>query len=118
MMKQILESSYDAISILICIRVVSQCIRIMQKRCIPALDNFLNGMHIMMWPRFQAIVDTHIESVRRIDASKLISPNDAHPHFIFRRYAEFASSVLTLNQGYDEMLLNNRFGWIFFLGFS
>ena len=113
MIKQVLDASYDAISILICIRVVSQCIRIMQKRCIPALDNFLNGMLINMWPRFQAIVDMHIESVRRIDAAKLISPNDSHPHFIFRRYAEFASSVLTLNQGYDEMLLMNRY--VFFV---
>ncbi|KAJ3300194.1 Vacuolar protein sorting-associated protein 52 [Borealophlyctis nickersoniae] len=105
--KQHVDNSFDAVGILLCIRLNSQNIRIMQKRRIPCLENFTNAINMLLWPRFQAIMDMHIESLKKAVASKLISSKDVHPHYVTRRYAELAASILTLNQGYDDALLNN-----------
>jgi hypothetical protein len=103
------ETSFDAISLLICIRVISQSLEVLQKRNIPALDTFLNEINLLLWPRFQTVIDMHIESVKKVPTFKPgEKERDTHPHFIMRRYAEFAVSILVLNQGYDDMLLVNR----------
>ncbi|KAI8615484.1 Sac2 family-domain-containing protein [Chytriomyces sp. MP71] len=104
-LKQYIDNSYDAVGILLCIRLNSFHLRIMQKRRIPCLENFMNLLNILLWPRFQAIIDLHIESLRKI--GKVSTHKDAHPHFITRRYAEFAASVLALNDGFDDALLVN-----------
>ncbi|KAJ3309539.1 hypothetical protein HDU76_003578, partial [Blyttiomyces sp. JEL0837] len=102
--KSYVDNSFDAVGILLCIRLNSFHLRIMQKRRIPCLENFMNYLNILLWPRFQAIIDLHIDSLRKASTAKL---RDAHPHFITRRYAEFAVSILTLNEGFDDALLAN-----------
>lgn len=74
----------------------------MQRRRIAGLDTFLNTMNMMLWPRFQAIIDMHIGSLKNATLLKVFPVKDLHPHYIVRRYAEFAASILALNQGYDD----------------
>ncbi|KAJ3124817.1 hypothetical protein HK098_000857 [Nowakowskiella sp. JEL0407] len=97
------ESSYDAVGILLCIRLNTQHLMIMQKRRIPCLDNFLNATNMLLWPRFQAIIDTHVDSLKKAVSSKLLPNKEVHPHYVW--YAEFAASILTLNHGFDDALL-------------
>ena len=52
----------------------------------------------------------HIDSMKKADPKKLITSKDPVPHIITRRYAEFSASILTLNQGYEDALLSNR--WV------
>ncbi|KAJ3105839.1 hypothetical protein HDU97_007483 [Phlyctochytrium planicorne] len=105
--KQYVETSYDAVGILICIRLNSHNVRIMQKRRIPSLESFMNAINMLLWPRFQSIIDLHIESLKKVNTSKVSANKDAHPHYITRRYAEFAASILTLNEGFEDALLTN-----------
>ncbi|KAJ8328797.1 Vacuolar protein sorting-associated protein 52 [Batrachochytrium dendrobatidis] len=102
-----IDNTFDAVGILICIRINSQNIRIMQKRRIPCLETFLNLINILLWPRFQAIIDMHIDSLRRAAVNRLLVTKEVHPHYIMRRYVEFSAAILTLNQGYDDALLTN-----------
>ncbi|KAJ3070045.1 hypothetical protein HDU98_006918 [Podochytrium sp. JEL0797] len=104
-LQKYIDNSYDAVGVLLCIRLNSFHLRVMQKRRIPCLENFMNLLNILLWPRFQAIIDLHIESLRKI--GKVTVNKDCHPHFIMRRYAEFAASVLALNDGFDDALLVN-----------
>ncbi|KAH9248799.1 hypothetical protein BASA81_013545 [Batrachochytrium salamandrivorans] len=105
--KSQIDNTYDAVGILICIRLNNQNIRIMQKRRIPCLETFLNVLNIIFWPRFQAIIDMHIDSLRKAAAGRMLATKDVHPHYIMRRYAEFSAAILTLNQGYDDAILVN-----------
>lgn len=106
--KQSIEQSFDAVGLLLCIRINSQNQMIMQKRKIPCFDNYINGINLLLWPRFQTVMDMHIESLKRQNASKLITLKDlTNPHYIIRRYAEFCVSIISLNQGYDDELLTN-----------
>lgn len=85
-MKNYAENSYDAVGILLCIRVNLQHQLIMQKRRIPCLDYFLNAINLLLWPRFQAIMDLHINSVRKAVASGasnfFTNSVDIHPHYV------------------------------------
>jgi len=105
--RQLVESNFDAVGILLCIRVNAHNLMTMQKRRIPCFDSYLNGLNLMLWPRFQAIIDLHIDSLRKASLPKILVSKDTHPHYITRRYAEFSASILTLNNGYNDALLTN-----------
>lgn len=64
---------------------------------------------MLLWPRFQHIMTLHTESLKRMAASKSVisGVKDIHPHYVTRRYAEFAASLLVLNEGYDDAILTN-----------
>ncbi|KAI8893007.1 Sac2 family-domain-containing protein [Globomyces pollinis-pini] len=105
--RQHVDTTFDAIGLLMCIRINNQNIRMLQKRRLPCLDNFLNLINIVLWPKYQSIVGLHIDSLKKADPRKLITIKEPQPHYVVRRYAEFSASVLTLNQGYEDALLIN-----------
>lgn len=107
LIKQFIDNTFDAIGILLCIRLNSQNLRIMQKRRIPCLDNFLNATNMMLWPKFQQVMDLHIDSLRQAVPSRLLQQKDVRPHYITRRYYEISVSLLFLNQGYEDASLTS-----------
>ncbi|KAJ2901188.1 Vacuolar protein sorting-associated protein 52 [Coemansia aciculifera] len=100
-LKAYLETTYDALGVLLCVRIMSQLTSELQRRQVPVLDSYVNSMNMLLWPRFQAILDGHIESAKRLASYKSKSKIDTQPPAIVRRYAELASSLLRLNQGYN-----------------
>ncbi|KAJ2160796.1 Vacuolar protein sorting-associated protein 52 [Coemansia sp. RSA 552] len=97
-----LETTYDALGVLLCIRVTEQMAAELQRRSIPALDSYINSLNMMLWPRFQAILDGHIESVKRLASHRARSKLDTtQPPVTVRRYAELAASLLRLNAGHN-----------------
>lgn len=102
------EASFDCVGILLCLRVNTQHQLIMQKRRIPALDQFLNSITLLLWPRFQSIIDMHVESVRKHTSGGFFSSVDVQPHFIVKRFAELSLTILTLNEGYNDQMLDTR----------
>ncbi|KAJ1964007.1 Vacuolar protein sorting-associated protein 52 [Dipsacomyces acuminosporus] len=106
-LKHYLETAYDALGVLVCIRIMTQLASELQRRRIPVLDSYVNSMNMHLWPRFQAIMDSHIESVKRVTLSyKSRSKFDTQPPAIARRYAELASSMLRLNAGYNTHVVS------------
>lgn len=76
----------------------------LQRRRVPTMDNYLNATNMLLWPRYQHIMDMHVDSIKKMANTKSIlsAVKDIHPHYVTRRYAEFATSVLILNDGYDD----------------
>lgn len=91
-----LFTCYDAIGLLIMIRLTYAQRMVMEKRRIPCLDAYFDRVALLLWPRFKSVFDLNLMSVKNAKAKKL-SPIDLHPHFVIRRYAEFASSILSLS---------------------
>src|SRR3954471_16211448 len=89
--KNIVDASYDAIGILLCIRINMQLALELQRRRVPTLENYTNATNMLLWPRFQNIMDLHVESVKKMQHSRNIiaAVKDVHPHYVTRRYAEF-----------------------------
>ncbi|KAJ2633660.1 Vacuolar protein sorting-associated protein 52 [Coemansia sp. RSA 1290] len=100
-LKSYLETTHDALGVLLCIRIMAQLASELQRRQVPALDSYINSMNMLLWPRFQAILDGHIESVKRLSSSRTKAKIDTQPPATVRRYAELATSLLRLNASYN-----------------
>ncbi|ONK79781.1 uncharacterized protein A4U43_C01F10010 [Asparagus officinalis] len=92
----VLPNNYDAIGIMLMIRIIHQHQLIMFKRRIPCLDSYLDKVNISLWPRFKMVFDMHLNSLRNADV-KTLWESDVHPHYVMRRYAEFTASLVHLN---------------------
>ncbi|KAK3013965.1 hypothetical protein RJ639_008511 [Escallonia herrerae] len=74
---------------------------IMSRRRIPCLDAYLDKVNISLWPRFKMVFDMHLNSLRNANVRTLWE-DDVHPHYVMRRYAEFAASLIHLNVEYGD----------------
>ncbi|KAL3668681.1 hypothetical protein V7S43_005977 [Phytophthora oleae] len=95
-MENYLFTCYDSIGLLLMIRLTYAQRLVMEKRRIPCLDAYFDRVALLLWPRFKAVFDLNLMSVKNAKMKKL-GPIDLHPHFVIRRYAEFASSILSLS---------------------
>ncbi|KAJ1994889.1 Vacuolar protein sorting-associated protein 52 [Coemansia spiralis] len=100
-LKAYLENTHDALGVLLCIRIVSQIAAELQRRLVPVLESYVNLSNMQLWPRFQAILDSHIESIKRLASYRAKAKIDTQPPATVRRYAELAASLLRLNHGYN-----------------
>ncbi|GAB9463606.1 Vacuolar protein sorting-associated protein [Globisporangium polare] len=91
-----LFTCYDAVGLLLMIRITYAQRLVMEKRRIPVLDSYFDRVTLLLWPRFKAVFDLNLLSVKNAKVKKL-GAIDLHPHYVIRRYAEFAASVLSLS---------------------
>ncbi|KAK4512283.1 DNA repair protein rad52 [Mucor velutinosus] len=106
--KAYVENCYDAVGLLLCIRINTQLALELQRRRVPALEGYTNATNMLIWPRFQYVMSLHVESLKKMFNSRSVmsAVKDIHPHYITRRYSEFAASLLVLNDGYDDAILS------------
>lgn len=97
----ILPNCFDAIGLMLMIRIIHQHQLIMSRRRIPCLDSYLDKVNISLWPRFKMSFDMHLNSLRNANI-KTLWEDDAHPHYVMRRYAEFTASLIHLNVEYGD----------------
>jgi hypothetical protein len=116
--RQLVEQSADALGVLTCVRLNQHFAFELQRRKIPAGEGYINGTNMLLWPRFQRIIDIHCESVRKLTASlsgkpagsalSLTSSSSATqstaPHPLTQRFANFLHGILSLSSeaGDDE----------------
>lgn len=97
-----LLTCFDAVGLLLMIKVTHYQRMVMQRRRIPVLDPFFDRVSMLLWPRFQFVVDANLKSIKNAVPRKL-GPVDTSPHYVSRRYAEFVSSILTLQGGTESL---------------
>jgi hypothetical protein len=77
---------------------------VMSRRRVPCLDSYFDKVNLLVWPRFKAIFDMHLASVKTANVRALWE-DDVHAHYVTRRYAEFASAMVQLNtEGGDQQV--------------
>lgn len=90
-----LLNCYDAIGLLLMIRIMHSMRMIMQRRRIPVLDSFFDRISMLLWPRLKAVLEANVKSLKTAQVKKLGSV-DLTPHYVCRRYAELVSSIFVL----------------------
>ncbi|VEU36437.1 unnamed protein product [Pseudo-nitzschia multistriata] len=90
---------YDALSILLMIKVTHQFRRSAQSRTIHSLDAFFDQITHLLWPRLKTVMELHLRSIKQATPLSLghVPPN-LHAHYVSRRFAEFTCSVLVILQ--------------------
>lgn len=114
--KSLIAESYDALGMLICIRLNQHFAFELQRRRVPAVESYVNATNMLLWPRLQVVMDRHCESVRQLtnalpakkptrapaaaDAARM----SAAPHVATQRFAQLLQGCLTLSTdaGDDE----------------
>jgi vacuolar protein sorting-associated protein 52 len=123
MTKQLTENSFDALGILACVRLNQHFAFELQRRKVPAVESYVNSTNMLLWPRFQIVMDSHCESIRKATTSLTGKPagsalsltNSASasqstaPHPLTQRYANFVQGILALSAeaGDDEPVSNS-----------
>ncbi|KAK9247101.1 Sac2 family-domain-containing protein [Lipomyces tetrasporus] len=57
---------YDAFGILLCIRITQLLTFELQRRKVPVMESYCNRLNMILWPRFQQIMDAHSDNLRRL----------------------------------------------------
>lgn len=118
--KHLVENTFDCLGILICVRLNQHFAFELQRRKIPVAESYINYTNILLWPRFQQVMDQHCESLRKVSttgnrgaaaAFSLVGGNDnskasVAPHAITQRFGQFLHGILSLSKdaGDDEPL--------------
>ncbi|CAL8292955.1 unnamed protein product [Merluccius merluccius] len=100
-MASYVSDCFDSIAVFLCIHVILRFSAITSKRNIPALDKYWEAVLELLWPRFELILEMNIHSIRNTDPHKL-GVLDTRPHYITRRYAEFSSAIVSINQTFPN----------------
>lgn len=109
--KQLVDTSYDCLGLLLCVRIAQHLAFELQRRKIAVADGWVNGTNMLLWPRFQVGMDMHVDSVKRSTAGlssgaratlSLTSTKDngkgsTAPHSLTQRFGQFLQSILALN---------------------
>lgn len=121
--RHLVEQTNDALGILLCVRLNQQFAFQLQRRKVPAVEGYINATNMLLWPRFQMVIDTHCDSLRKATialpsrpgaASALLNSSAAAaqstaPHPLTQRFANFMAGILTLSSeaGDDEPVANS-----------
>ncbi|GKY92219.1 hypothetical protein MPSEU_000193100 [Mayamaea pseudoterrestris] len=92
-----LFACYDALCLLLMIKVTHAFKRQMRLRKIHSLDSFFDQITRLLWPRLKTVMDQNLKSLQAATPAQLGAVEDSwHPNFVSRRMAEFCCSVLTI----------------------
>ena len=122
--KDLVESTFDSLGILLCVRLNQHSAFELQRRKCPVGENYINGTNIILWPRFQQVMDVHTESIRHLASNLSTTPSAAYkltfggvgssssdasrqstaPHHLTQRFGQFLHGILTISReaGDDE----------------
>ena len=94
-----LFTCYDALCLLLMIKVSHYYRRLTRNRKIHSLDSFFDHCSGLLWPRLKIVMEQHLRSLKQATAAKL-GGVDLQQHYVSRRFAEFCCSIL--------LILHNR----------
>jgi len=111
--KTLVFETVDCLGLLLCLRLNQHFAFELQRRKVPAVDGYINGTSMLLWPRFQVIMDQHCESIRKVASSLSVHPpsskaeqakQSAAPHFLTQRFGQLLEGILALSTeaGDDE----------------
>ncbi|PBP26165.1 Vps52/Sac2 family protein [Diplocarpon rosae] len=110
--KSLINETFDCLGLLLCVRLNQHFAFELQRRKIPAVDGYINGTSMLLWPRFQVVMDQHCESVRAVTiglstrkpSASEQAKQSAAPHFMTQRFGQFVAGILSMSTeaGDDE----------------
>lgn len=109
--KQLISSTYDIFGVLICVRIAHRLQLESQKKHIPVIEEYLDSQLILLWPKFQRLIDFQCENLSKV----MITTNVANipgaekdplitPHELTVQFSTFFSSMLLLSANCNESI--------------
>ncbi|KAI1172718.1 Vps52-domain-containing protein [Nemania sp. FL0916] len=115
--KTLVSGTYDAIGLLLSIRLNQHFQFELQRRKIPAADSYINGTAMLLWPRLQFVMNAHCESVRALVTALPTRPPpkaeqaklSTAPHVVTQRFGQLLHGILSMSTeaGDDEPVVTS-----------
>ncbi|CAJ2514247.1 Uu.00g023660.m01.CDS01 [Anthostomella pinea] len=115
--KALATDTYDAIGLLLSVRLNQHFQFELQRRKVPAADGYINGTAMLLWPRLQYVMNAHCESVRalttalpnRLPSKAEQAKLSAAPHVATQRFGQLVHGILSLSTdaGDDEPVVTS-----------
>ncbi|KAH7371387.1 Sac2 family-domain-containing protein [Pyrenochaeta sp. MPI-SDFR-AT-0127] len=67
--KSLVESTTDTLGILLCVRLNQHFAFELQRRKVPTVEGYINATNMLLWPRFQQVLDMHCTSLQKLTSS-------------------------------------------------
>jgi hypothetical protein len=67
--KSLVEATTDTLGILLCVRLNQHFAFELQRRKVPTVEGYINATNMLLWPRFQQVLDMHCTSLQKITTS-------------------------------------------------
>ncbi|KAK3390474.1 Sac2 family-domain-containing protein [Podospora didyma] len=108
--KQLVGDTFDALGLMLCVRLNQHFIFELQRRRVPAMDGYINGTAMVLWPRLQIVMDAHCESVKaltsalpgRAGSSASAKAASATPHVVTQRFGQLLHGILALSTEFGD----------------
>ncbi|KAI0132771.1 Vps52/Sac2 family protein [Xylariales sp. AK1849] len=116
--KTLVSETYDALGLLLSVRLNQHFQFSLQRRKVPAADSYINGTAMLLWPRLQVVMDAHYDSVRSLTSSlpsrgptakSEQAKLSAAPHVATQRFGQLVHGILALSTeaGDDEPVVSS-----------
>lgn len=114
--KQLVETSTDTLGVLLCVRLTQHLAFELQRRKVPTVEGYVNATNMLLWPRYQQILDLHCSSLQKLTNSlpnrpsagaallSSLAANSTAPTPLTQKFANLLQGILTLSSeaGDDE----------------
>ncbi|KAF1850741.1 Sac2 family protein [Cucurbitaria berberidis CBS 394.84] len=67
--KSLVETTTDTLGILLCVRLNQHFAFELQRRKVPTVEGYINATNMLLWPRFQQVLDMHCTSLQKLTSS-------------------------------------------------
>ncbi|KAI1348710.1 Vps52-domain-containing protein [Xylaria sp. FL0043] len=115
--KSLVSETYDAIGLLLSIRLNQHFQFELQRRKIPAAEGYINGTAMLLWPRLQFVMNAHCESIRALTTALPTKPPpkadqaklSTAPHVVTQRFGQLLHGILSMSTeaGDDEPVVTS-----------
>jgi len=100
--------SHDAIGLLLMIGVARRLAQGLTQSGCETLSPLFDALNMILWPRFKALLDLHVTSVKSAAPASLVASSaEKYPHTITRRFAELSASLLLLRDASSAEMLDH-----------
>ncbi|KAK9367544.1 Sac2 family-domain-containing protein [Lipomyces kononenkoae] len=91
-------TAYDAFGALLCIRIIQLLAFELQRRKVPVMEAYCNRLKMILWPRFQLIMDAHADNLRKLTGRPTLNSDES------KRSAGAASVTSSAISGLSSIL--------------
>ena len=99
---QYVHDSYDSIALFLCLHLTFRFRELChEQKDTKALDKYWDSLHALLWPRLQTVIKLNVQSVKECDPQKM-KVTSLQPHYVTRRYGEFSSAFISINEKFPE----------------
>ncbi|KXJ92344.1 Sac2 family-domain-containing protein [Microdochium bolleyi] len=117
MTRTLISETFDALGLLLTVRLNQQFQFELQRRKIPTVDGYINGTAMLLWPRLQHVMGAHCDSLRQLTTALPASRSKADqakmsaaPHVATQRFGQLVQGILQLSTeagGDDEPIVTS-----------